>query len=340
MNHRDHLIAPLRPSGAEAPLTLFMVIFKLPKSQFRRTLSFSFLVLLALLLAGCRDRRAEPTATPTSPPAPTRATRAAANVTTPAIVSATVAAPTPERSLSTVSPSGNPAPRLQALEEAFAAASPLEQAAWLHSVGDYSRELQLLQALLADPPTALAQRQEASRAPLEQERSAILYQLALAYLADDKPALALDALEKLRLQDTPLTAAAPLTTRSNSEAVAHLTINSVFLRAEALAGLGLYAEAAAEYRTFLEQRPQVTGVVEELIADAWLAVGEWSQAANALRRAANVADGGWEKARLLDRLAGVLESTGRWDEAASVYDEIITAADIAEDERSSDDAGP
>ncbi len=319
-----------------------MVIFKSPKSQFRRTIFFSFLLLLVLLLAGDRDRRADPTATATSQPAPTRA---AANVTTPATVSATVAAPTPERSLSAVLPSavsssGNPAPRLQALEEAFAAASPLEQAAWLHSVGDYSREQQLLQALLADPPTALAQRQEASRAPLEQERSAILYQLALAYLADDKPGLALDALEKLRLQDAPPTAGAPLTTRSSSEAVAHLTINSVFLHAEALAGLGLYAEAAAEYRTFLEQRPQVTGVVEELIADAWLAVGEWSQAANALRRAADVADGGWEKARLLERLAGVLESTGRWDEAASVYDEIITAADIAEEERSSDDADP
>ena len=317
-----------------------MVIFKPPKSQFRRTLSFSFLVLLALLLAGCRDRRADPTATATSQPAPTRA---AANVTTPATVAATVAAPTPERSLSTVSPSavspsGNPAPRLQALEEAFAAASPLEQAAWLHSAGDYSQEQQILQALLVDPPTALAQRQEASRAPLEQERSAILYHLALAYLADEKPALALDALEKLRLQDAPPTAGSHLTTRSSSEAVAHLTINSVFLRAEALAGLGLYAEAAAEYRTFLEQRPQVTGVVEELIADAWLAVGEWSQAANALRRAADVADGGWEKARLLERLAGVLESTGRWDEAASVYDEIITAADITEEERSSDDA--
>ena len=325
-----------------------MVIFKPLKSQFRRTLSFSFLVLLALLLAGCRDRRADPTAAATSPPAPTRATRAAATnvttpATTPAAVAATVAAPTPERSLSTVSPSavspsGNPASRLQALEDAFAAASPLEQAAWLHSAGDYSQEQQLLQALLADPPTALAQRQEASLAPLEQERSAILYQLALAYLADEKPALALDALEKLRLQDAPPTAGSHLTTRSSSEAVAHLTINSVFLRAEALAGLGLYAEAAAEYRTFLEQRPQVTGVVEELIADAWLAVGEWSQAANALRRAADVADGGWEKARLLERLAGVLESNGRWDETASVYDEIITAADITEEERSSDDA--
>ncbi len=216
----------------------------------------------------------------------------------------------------------------------------MEQAGWLHQAGDYSQEQQLLQALLADPPTALAQRQDASLAPLEQERSAILYQLALAYLADEKPALALDALEKLRLQDAPPTAGSHLTTRSSSEAVAHLTINSVFLRAEALAGLGLYAEAAAEYRTFLEQRPQVTGVVEELIADAWLAAGEWSQAANALRRAADVADGGWEKARLLERLAGVLESTGRWEEAASVYDEIITAADVTEEERSSDDADP
>ena len=219
----------------------------------------------------------------------------------------------------------------------------MEQAAWLHQVGDYTQEQQLLQALLADPQKASAQRQEAPHAASVQERGTILYQLALAYLADDKPALALDVLEEFRQQAAMSTEESHLPTRSSSEAIAHLTVNSVFLRADALAGLGLYAAAAAEYQAFLEQRPQVTGVVEELIADAWLAVGEGSQAANALRRAANVADvadGGWEKARLLDRLAGVLENNGRWDEAASVYDEILTVTDTEKRERGADDADP
>ena len=224
------------------------------------------------------------------------------------------------------SPLIKPAPRLQALDDAFAAAAPLQQAAWFHAVGDYGQAQRLLQTRLADLRTAPAQRQEGARASLAQERGAILYRLALAYLADAKPGLALDALEQFRLHVEPLAADGPRPPRSSGEAVADLTINSHFLRAEALAGLGLYAEAVAAYHTFLEQRPQVSGVVEELVADAWLAAGEWSQAANALRRAANAPINGWEKARLLDRLAGVLERNGRWDEAASVYDEILGAA--------------
>lgn len=123
-------------------------------------------------------------------------------------------------------------------------------------------------------------------------------------------------------------------------ALAHRTINSLFLRAEALAGLGRYAEAVAAYRTFLEQRPQVSGVVEERIADAWLAAGEWAQAANALHRAASAAPVGREKAALQERLVGALQADGRLTEAASVYDEIIAEIDAAEEARAQNETDP
>ena len=73
-------------------------------------------------------------------------------------------------------------------------------------------------------------------------------------------------------------------------------------------------------------------------ADAWLAAGDWPQAANALRRAANHAGRMWERVRLLDRLAGVLEGNGRWEQAAAVYDEILVATEPKEEVRSRDDA--
>ena len=48
--------------------------------------------------------------------------------------------------------------------------------------------------------------------------------------------------------------------------------------------------------------------------------------------------GNWEKARLLDRLAGVLEGHGRWSQAASVYDEILAATETQAGARNRDDA--
>ena len=186
-----------------------------------------------------------------------------------------------------------------------------------------------METALADIRTAPAQPQETPRASLEQERSALLYQLALAYLAGDKPALALDALEQLRRLGDLLPADNAGPQPAGSEAVAQRMINSIFLRAEALAGVGRSAEAVAAYRAFLEWRPQVTGVVEEFIADAWLVAGDLSQAANALRQAANQAINRREKSRLLDRLAGLLESMERWKEAGSVYDEILAGSDSA-----------
>lgn len=190
----------------------------------------------------------------------------------------------------------------------------MQQAVWLHEDGDYSEEQRLLRTLLADPQITLAQRQEAR------------YQLALSYLADEQPISAFTVLGQISPQAGSL--AADDLRRSHT----------VFLRAETFARLGRNAEAIAAYEAFLQQHPQVTGVVEERIADAWLAAGDAPQAANALRRAANHAASNWDKVRLLDRLAGVLEGSGRWSQAAPVYDEILAATEPEEEERSRDEA--
>ncbi len=280
-----------------------------PGEKFPLAGSFTCLLLLALLLAGCRNRRAQPT--PTHQPAPTAALRAAADT---AASTPPAATPVPTRPPPATSPPPSPTPPPPASAEPLAPASLLEQAAYLHRIGDYSQEQRLLESALAELQTAPAQPQETPPAAPVQERSALLYQLALAYLAGDSPARALDALERLQRLGDLLPA---------GDAVAQRLINSIFLHAEALAGVGRHAEAVAAYRAFLEKRPQLIDVVEESIAAAWLAAGELSPAASALRQAANHATDRREKTRLLDRLAAVLESMARWNEAASVYDEIL-----------------
>ena len=219
-------------------------------------------------------------------------------------------------------------------------ASLLDEAAYLHRIGDYSQEQRLLQTLLADIQTEPAQGRETPAASRAQRRAPVLYRLALAYLADDKPELALDALEQLRRMGDALAAGEISLPSASGEAVAQILINSLFLRGEALAGVDRFTEAAAAYRSFLEQRPQLSGVVEELIADALLAVDERPQAANALRRAASAAITGDEEVRLLERLAAVLEGMGRWDEAAAIYDEILFGPDFEREEPSPDQAVP
>ena len=285
-------------------------------SQLRLTLPCVVLASFVLLFGGCGNRSAAATATTVaiatdaaSLSAATGTSGAAANGTAPAAPAAE-STPAPAE---TPQPA-NSAPRQRATVEAFAAASPLQQAAWLHEDGDYSAAQRLLQTLLADPQSTLAQRQEAR------------FQLALSFLADGQPVSAFTVLEQISPQAGSLEADDP---RRG---------HAVFLRAETLARLGRNAEAAAAYEVFLQQHPQVAGVVEERIADAWLAAGDWPQAANALRRAANHAGRIWEKVRILDRLAGVLEGNGRWEQAAAVYDEILVATEPGEEVRSRDDA--
>ena len=286
----------------------------LRKLQLRLTLSLSILALLVLLFGGCGNRSAAATAT-TIAIATDSSIGAATDTSTPA-PAATDPTPVPPQTSSS-------APRARATVEAFAAASPLQQAAWLHEDGDYSGAQRLLQALLADPQLTLDQRQAVPE--WAAIRAAARFQLALSYLADEQPVSALTVLEQISPQTGSLPADDP---RRG---------HNVFLRAETLARLGRNAEAVAAYEAFLQQHAEVSAVVEERIADAWLAAGDWQQAANALRRAANHAGRNWEEVRLLDRLAGILEGNGRWSQAAAVYDEILAATEPAEEARSRDD---
>ena len=196
----------------------------------------------------------------------------------------------------------------------------------------------MLHTLLADLRTQPAQGRQTPPASRTQERAAILYRLALAYLADDNPEQALDALEQLRRMGDSLAAGEISLPPASGETVAQILINSHFLRGEALAGVDRFTDAAAAYRSFLERQPQLSGVVEELIADALLAVDERSQAADALRRAADEAITADEEIRLLERLAAVLEGVGRWAEAASIYDGILIGPDVENAEPGPDQA--
>ena len=278
--------------------------------------SFSILLLLALFLSGCRDRRAAPT-----PLLPAAATSSL------------------DRPSSPAAPPSSPAANPRATAEPVTTASLLDEAAYLHQIGDYSQEQRLLQTLLADLPTQPAQGRE-TPASRTQARAAILYRLALAYLAADDPQPALDALEQLRRMGDALAAGEITLPSTNGEAVAQILINSLFLRGEALAGVNRFTEAAAAYRAFVAQRPQLSGVVEERIADALLAADERLQAADALRRAAAAAITADEEVRLLERLAAVLEGVGRWDEAASTYDEILFGPLFERAEPGPDQAAP
>ena len=250
--------------------------------------SLSILLLLALFLSACRDRGA---ASASLPPA----------------------AATPPSS-----PLPSPA----------APASLLDEAAYLHQIGDYAQEQKLLQTLLDTLPTGPAQGPQTPAASRTHERAAILYRLALAYLAADNPQQALDALEQLRRMGDALAAGEITLPSARAETVAQTLINSLFLHGEALTGVDRHTEAAAAYRAFLEQRPQLSGVVEERIAAALLALDERAQAAAALRRAAAAATTADEQVRLLERLAAVLEVSGRWRDAASIYDQILGRPDF------------
>ena len=282
------------------------------KLQLRLTFSLSILALLVLLFGGCGNRSAAATAT-TIAIATDSSIGAVTDTSTPAPVATTAPAATPVPAQAAASQTNSSAPRQRATVEAFAAATPLQQAAWLHEDGDYSGAQRLLQALLADPQITLDQRLEAR------------FQLALSFLADGQPVSAFTVLEQLSPQAGSLPADDP---RRG---------HNLFLRAETLARLGRNAEAAAAYEAFLQQHAEVTAVVEERIADAWLAAGDWEQAANAVRRAANHAGRNWERIRLLDRVAGILEGNGRWGQAAAVYDEILAVTESAEETRSRDD---
>ncbi|RME57160.1 MAG: tetratricopeptide repeat protein, partial [Caldilineae bacterium] len=260
-----------------------------PSSFVLRPIPFLFLLLGLVFLAACGGDR---TATPTPPQVqavptytPTPAAIAAGEQPRTAQKNDAGSARPPE--VPTPTPTATPTPPPTPAPD-----ERLAQAAHLHRYGYYTDEQWMLLGLLADPNATSAQRLTAR------------YRLAESYLAEDNFALALETLDAFQLEAVALPEDDPR--RSNS----------LFLRAEALAGLGRASEAAAAYLTFLETHPALTGVVQELVAEAWLAANEQGRAAAALRAAADATEDRVERVRLLERMAGVLEAGERWQEAA------------------------
>jgi len=246
------------------------------------------LLLLALLLAACGDDPT-PTPFPTAVSAPTFTPTALA----PAAAQAANRSLSPE-SKPLVIPTDTPTPAATPGPDAR-----LLQAAHLHRYGYYTDEQWLLLGLLADAGADDAHQITAR------------YRLAESYLAEDNFTQALDALDKFQLESIALSTDDPR------------RVNAIFLRGEALAGLGRMSEAAAAYRTFLESHPDLTGLVQEIIGDGWQQVGDDRRAASAFRLAADATADRVETVRLLERLAGLLENQGRWAEAASVLEEML-----------------
>ena len=209
---------------------------------------------------------------------------------------AVVEQPTPT-AVSTAAPTPQPSPTAP-----LPPRGQLEEAAHLHRLGYYAEEQALLAAILADAGSSAEQKLEAR------------YRLVESYLSEDNFNQALATLELFEADTATLPADDPR------------RLDATFLRGEALGGLGRADEAAAAYTAFLEAYPSLSLAIFELIGETYEAVGNPSAAADAYGRAAAAAADNSTLAGLLERQGAMLETAGRWANAAAVYDQILSFA--------------
>jgi soluble lytic murein transglycosylase len=207
-------------------------------------------------------------------------------------------------------PAADAEPRALQQPEATATSTPiprerLVEAARLHRYGYYTEEQQLLLGMVADSAASFSERAEAR------------YRLAESYLAEDNYSQAFATLEDFQQERSALPEDDPR------------LVKAIFLRAEALAGLGRADEAVLSYAAFVEERPELTEVIYELIAQTQRTAGSHGRAAEAYRRAADTTPDPLSQARLLEAEAAMWEAAGSWAAAARVYDEILSFAQNA-----------
>jgi soluble lytic murein transglycosylase len=282
-------------------------------------------MLLALVLAACGGNAAPtPTLTATSTAqsvptfTPTPADIAAA--TTSAVIDADAAPifPTPTSAPAPIaaesagagreaatSTSTTPA-RLATATSAPTNSNLLATGRLLLRYGDYAAARTALNQVVADPAAA------------PDLRGAALYDLGRAYLGEELYGEALAAFDQL---DALLA--------STEADPAQFGQKEHFLRAEALLGMGRYADAVTAYGQFLEAYPWMNETVQPRIARAYLALNDIESAATAFRRAADDTDDRVAKVSQLEDLAQAYLDGGRFAEAAAVYDEILAVAENA-----------
>jgi len=277
--------------------------------------------LVIVWLAGCGGDAA-PTPTPTATPTaqivptftPTPAAVSAATTAAAADANPASAFPTPTPTLADAMPAGDqatpqanvapaqPAPTVSAPIPS----DPLAAGRLLLRYGDYAAARAAFNQVATDAATP------------SDLRAAALYDIGRAYLGEGLHSEALATFDQL---DALLTGAAGDPGQFGQK--------ERFLRAEALSGMGRYAEAVAAYWQFLEAYPWMNEAVQPRIARAYLALNDIESAATAFRRAAEDASDRVAKVSTLEDLAQAYNDSGRFAEAAAVYDEILGIAENA-----------
>ncbi|MBV7338182.1 transglycosylase SLT domain-containing protein [Chloroflexi bacterium TSY] len=103
-------------------------------------------------------------------------------------------------------------------------------------------------------------------------------------------------------------------------------IRVTFLRARAFSALGRYLESIAEYEKMLNAYSWTAETAHAKIAANYLLLGNGLRAAEAYAKAADATNNVVSHVRLLEAQAQAYRSIGRYDNAAMVYDEILTIA--------------
>lgn len=109
-------------------------------------------------------------------------------------------------------------------------------------------------------------------------------------------------------------------------AAAPMRAKLLFLRAEAMRGLGRFDAAIDNYKEFEGAFPEAMQVTQELIAANFLALGNLQDAALAYQLAADAAEDDVTRVRMLEAQAQVYVATNQTDEAMVSYDQILSVA--------------
>ncbi len=263
------------------------------------------LLLLMALLAGCGDAPGE-NGPPTLTATPARPGQIVPTFT-PTGESATVVAAPQGTATPTVAPTFTPTDAATATPSPTATLTPLPSALLdeglrLLRIGDYGPARLAFAQLLAPGQVD---------GPL---RVSAAYHMALAYLQDGDDLGALTALAQFSAEADGAGLAPSHTYRTDA----------LFLRGEALADLGRYAEALTAYEAFLVARPDLAQVTQVEIGHTYAALGEVAQAAAAYQAAADAATDRIVQVRLLEDLAKYYVDNNLNANAVQAYDAILS----------------
>ena len=223
----------------------------------------------------------------------------------------------------TVSASATAPVAAAAISAAASPAQVMSQAQALAAQGNFAEARGLLQTLLEGADLTDA------------EAAVTQFEIAKIYLADKLYGEALPRLETLLaspLLADQTAAAAQLQALAAPFQLASpepLSTKVLFLRAEALSGLGRYQDAIDVYQTFLAQHPATAEIAQAQIAANYVALGNNSNAGDAYAEAAAAAPDTISKVRLWEDAAASFQNAERFDRATAAYEEILALAQNA-----------